>query len=360
MVLEVPVLEMLSLSPSMATREAEAETSLPPGTRRGTTGAPESTGGGEEEEKGNALKDEVISRLKADLGLAGEIRLMTVPTEWRAEPARECFRGALSPIPVGVGVDVDNEDSAERELAEAGVWVWGDNSGCGLVETSAQSGSIMGSRCSWEKDKMSKGELSNYNCLVNLVAFTSFLVFLNLKVFLLCAFCLCNFDDLLSAAADADAGAVMGGSLICWDVDGSDVSPLSLATAAAITCAPGSDVTKEWTIGKELITVQHYIIKHSKDISYPTFYSRAACLASWRGRESAPSSFCTTLAPTRPFCIGGLEELKGTFGYTGLVRKESLGWSHLAIPSYARQRSSSSAWSCPSLKAASLKGSKFN
>jgi hypothetical protein len=81
MVLEVPVLEMLSLSPSMATREAEAETSLPPGTRRGTTGAPESTGGGEEEEKGNALKDEVISRLKADLGLAGEIRLMTVPTE---------------------------------------------------------------------------------------------------------------------------------------------------------------------------------------------------------------------------------------------------------------------------------------
>ncbi len=151
-------------------------------------------GGGirEEEEEGGCCCCSV-------LGLDGEIRLMTVPMAWRVEPVKECFRDdgcEESPVSVPVESDAAADVSATAAAATAAAAAWASLSSCGV----SACWSMSGRRC-----------------------FISLRVFLNLKVFLLCAFCRCSrpFGTADATDAEADADAAEDSCSCCEEVTAS-------------------------------------------------------------------------------------------------------------------------------------------
>ena len=189
---------------------------------------------------------------------------MTVPTEWNADPASDCFRDVDDDTAAGgtgaaagaggsgvallavVGVDeVESEAAAAacsdgayaagRGCSGAAAEVGGGVSGCGFVLTTSVvdscSFSMLGRRRTWRAEGEVKFHRTTFPSKP-LALLASFLVFLNLNVFLLCAFCRCSLG--LPSCCCTSSLAVS---------DGSEVSPPLSFAAPSLLATPDPGTT---------------------------------------------------------------------------------------------------------------------
>lgn len=245
MVLEVPVDEMLILSSPISLAEYTNCAACEDGGALDTAPSVAPSPASLEELLASSDKDWFLD-------LEGEIRRMTVPTACKVEPVMECFlddgceviwmtlvctvgmhRTRLKARAVsiftsfGVCAAVDTIED-EPELA---VLLPMGTDGTVLVVADAEAGSGL-----FVADP--GGEGTSFRSMVGR-RFTSFRVFLNLKVFLLCAFCLCSLVHFSWKTAL---------SALSLEVLPPPPTPTSLAAPAGLelmaeTSSPGSEST---------------------------------------------------------------------------------------------------------------------